>query len=149
MSLQERDAERVRITILHDTGAKYSIVRNGVLPFSNRSYCGSDWLAWGIGLSILRIPVHTVHLECQLVSGPVRVGVRDQMPVPGVDLILGNDLAGTEVFPKIPEFTEIPTTHTCVYSPPNSTLDFSACVVTRARACKLGEQSVRSSKRPD
>lgn len=141
MSLQGKEADRVQITILRDTCAKYSIVRHGVLPFSDRSYCGSDWLVWGIGLSVLRIPVHNVRLDCALVSGPVRVGVRDQLPVSGVDLILGNDLAGKEVFSKIPEVTEIPTADICVFSPPDSPPIFSACVVTRARARKLGEQT--------
>lgn len=36
-------------------------------------------------------------------SGTVRVGVCDQLPVAGVDLILGDDLAGVKVFPTTPE----------------------------------------------
>lgn len=71
----------VPITILCDTCAKYSIVRCGVLLFSDHSYCGSGMLVRGIGLTILRMPVHSVHLDCSLVSALVRVGVCDQLPV--------------------------------------------------------------------
>lgn len=117
MSLSRIRIDRVRITILHDTCAKYFIARNGVLPFSDHSCCGSDLFVWGIGLSVLRVPVHTIHLDSALVSCPVRVGVRDQLPVSWVDLILWNDLAGKEVFPKVPEVTEILTVDTNVFSP--------------------------------
>ncbi len=131
--------DRVPITILRDTGAKYSVACRGVLPFSDDSYCGPDLLVWGIGLNVLRVPLHSVHVSCSLASGPVRVGVRDQLPVSGVDLILGNDLAGKKVFPTFPEVTESPTADVCVSSPPDSPPVFSACVVTRARARKLGD----------
>lgn len=139
LSLPGEEVNRVPVVILRDTCAKYSIARRGVLPFSNVSYCGSDFLVWGIGLSVLRVPVHSVNLTCPLVTGSVRIGVRDQLPVPGVDIILGNDLAGNKVFPSVPEVTEIPTADVCVFSPPDSPPVFPACVVTRARARKLGE----------
>lgn len=133
------DVDRVPVVILRDTCAKYSIARRGILPFSDQSYCGSDLLVWGIGLSVLRVPVHSVKLSCPLVTGRVRIGVRDQLPVTGVDIILGNDLAGQKVFPTVPEVTEVPFADVCVFSPPDSPPVFPACVVTRARARKLGE----------
>lgn len=116
------------------TCARYSIARRVVLPFSDQSYCGSDLL-----VCVLRVPVHLVTLSCSLVSGPVHVGVRDQLPVSGVDLILRNDLAWKKVFPIVPEVTEIPTADVCISSPPDSPPVFPACVVTRTRAHKLGE----------
>lgn len=102
MSLPGNGADRVPITILRDTCSKYSIARRGVLPSSDQSYCGSDLLVWGIGLSVIHMPVHSVNLSCSLVSGPVRVGACDQLPVSGVDLILRNGLAGKKVFPTVP-----------------------------------------------
>ena len=87
-----------------------------MLPFSDRSYCGSDLLLWGIKLSVIRAPRHTVCLSSNLVSGTVQVAVRDQLPIVGVDLILGNDLAGNKVFPSAPEVTENPTADVCVSS---------------------------------
>ncbi|KAK0144398.1 hypothetical protein N1851_017218 [Merluccius polli] len=115
-SLTGNEAVRIPITILRDTGAKHSVARRGMLPFSDQSYCGSDLLLWGIKLSVIRAPRHTVYLSSTLVSGTVQVAVRDQLPVAGVDLILGNDLAGNKVFPSAPEVTENPTADSCVTS---------------------------------
>ena len=39
-------------------------------------------------------------MECDLVVGPVTIGVRPQLPVKGVAVILGNDLAGSKVTTK-------------------------------------------------
>ncbi|KAK0136901.1 hypothetical protein N1851_026923 [Merluccius polli] len=139
-SLIGNEAARIPITILRDTGAKHSVAHRGMLPFSDQSYCGSDLLLWGIKLSVIRAPRHTVYLSSTLVSGTVQVAVRDQLPVAGVDLILGNDLAGNKVFPTAPEVTENPTADLCVTSAaPDSPSVFPACVVTRAQARKLGE----------
>ena len=42
----------------------------------------------------MSVPLHGVYLKCDLVTGPVIVGIRPSLPVQGVSLILGNDLAG-------------------------------------------------------
>ena len=71
-------------------------------------------------------------------SGPVIVGIRPTLPVEGVSLILGNDLAGGRVQPD-PQ----------VISNPNSVLSanegltqtFQACVVTRAAARRAQVQA--------
>lgn len=129
----------VPITILRDTGAKHSFIRSGVLPFSDETYCGSDILVWGIKMSVIRVPVHAVNLSSPLVSGPVQVGVRAQLPVSGVDFILGNDLAGKRVFPS-PEVIENPTASECDFSAASTMPSvFPACAVTRAQARRLGD----------
>lgn len=43
-------------------------------------------------------PLHVVYLQFGLVTSPVAVAIRPQLPIE-VDMILGNDLAGGEVFP--------------------------------------------------
>ena len=48
-------------------------------------------------LETFHVPLHKVHLKCGLVTGPVVVGVRPSLPVQGVSLVLGNDLAGGQV----------------------------------------------------
>ena len=45
----------------------------------------------------MSVPLHNVHLKCNLVDGPVIVGVRLSLSVKGVSLILGNDIAGQQV----------------------------------------------------
>lgn len=48
-------------------------------------------------LGCINVPLHTVYFKSELVSGCVQVGMQSQLPVEGVDLILGNDLAGGKV----------------------------------------------------
>lgn len=63
------------------------------------------------------MPLHTVTLFSSLESGPVRLGVLDQLLVTGIDLILDNDLAGKKVFPVAPEVTENPVAECVLLSP--------------------------------
>ena len=84
----------------------------------------------GVKMSFLRAPLHNVFLRSPLVSGPVKVGLRARLPVHGVALILGNDLAGKKVFPS-PEVVENPVADSCVSVPAAVSLSsvFPACVV--------------------
>uniref|UniRef100_A0A7N8YF56 SCAN box domain-containing protein n=1 Tax=Mastacembelus armatus TaxID=205130 RepID=A0A7N8YF56_9TELE len=109
----ENESTQIPITILRDTGAKQSVLRDDMLPFSTQSYCGSDILMWGVEMNIVRTPLHFVQLTSRVVSGKCRVVIRAQLPIEGVDLILGNDLAGGQVFPS-PEVVESPTASACV-----------------------------------
>jgi len=72
-----------------------------------------------------------VTLQSDLVSDIVMVGVQPSLPIRGVDLSLGNDLAGKKVIAspcmlKDPE--KLP--HTAV----EDQIIYPACVVTRAMA---------------
>lgn len=134
------DVKSVPVTIPRDTAAKQSLIRGGVLPFSDQSYCGSDVLAWGIKMSVVRAPLHFVQLTSRIVSGKFQIAVRSQLPVAGIDLLLGNDLAGGKVFPS-PEVIENPITNVCISDPAGSdSLPlFPVCAVTRAEARKVGD----------
>ncbi len=44
------------------------------------------------------VPLHQVTLNSGLVVGDIIVGTRSQLPVEGVQVILGNDLAGDKVW---------------------------------------------------
>ena len=46
------------------------------------------------------IPLNMLHLRHHLIDGEVTLGVIDSIPVPGVHLLLGNDLAGGKLFPQ-------------------------------------------------
>ena len=85
------------------------------------------------------MPLHIVHLNTDLVSGPVMVEVRSSLPVQRVSLILGNYLAGERVM-----------ANPCVsFSPQTSAVPeeielqvpgiFPACAVTRAMPQKRKE----------
>ena len=55
---------------------------------------GSSILVQGFERGYVSIPLHTVTLQSNIVTGPVIVGVCPSLPVEGVTFILGNDLAG-------------------------------------------------------
>ncbi len=87
VSLSGKEEDRREISILRDTGAMVSIMVSDILYFSDGSYCGSDVLVLGIEMQVVPVPLHRVHLDCTLVSGFVRVGVRSSLPVTGVTFI--------------------------------------------------------------
>lgn len=61
---------------------------------------GTDVLICGIEMGCDSVPLHQVHLKSDLVNGLVNLCVQEQLPFEGVGLILGNDLAGGQVFPR-------------------------------------------------
>ena len=56
---------------------------------------GDEVIIQGVELGHLSVPLHNIILK--LVGGPVTIGVRLLLPVKGVTVILGNDLAGSRV----------------------------------------------------
>ncbi|XP_027894500.1 uncharacterized protein LOC114157600 [Xiphophorus couchianus] len=90
----------------------------------------------GMGLLVEPVPLHKLTLTIGLVQGEVIMGVRPALPLEGVDVILGNDLAGGRVWTDCPLPAPIVTS-----SPVLGKLDesaqcfpgvFTACAVTRA-----------------
>ena len=99
MSLDSDKCSSQPIRIMRDTCCAQSMILEGTLPFSEVSSTGSSALIQGIGMEIINVPLHKVNLKSDLVSGTVTVGVRPQLPVKGVSMLLGNDLAGGKVLP--------------------------------------------------
>uniref|UniRef100_A0A669CU45 Gypsy retrotransposon integrase-like protein 1 n=1 Tax=Oreochromis niloticus TaxID=8128 RepID=A0A669CU45_ORENI len=146
VSLNGKEEDRVPITILRDTGAAQTLILRGILPFSDVSFCGSDALVWGVKMDVLRVPLHNVFLQSLLVSGLLTVGVRDHFPVPGVAMILGNDLANGKVFsaPRVVE-NPVPDTLLSDLAAERSPSVFPACAVTRAHKRKYGDVDLSDS----
>ena len=99
-------ADPVPIHIIRDTGATQSLLAENILPLSDATLTGIHVLIQGVKLGILRFPLHRIHLKSDLVSGTVVVGVRPTLPIPGVSLILGNDLAREKVIPDLQVMNE-------------------------------------------
>ncbi|KAI4809981.1 hypothetical protein KUCAC02_018831 [Chaenocephalus aceratus] len=91
---------KVPVTILRDTAASQSFIRRDVLPFDSGSEVDAGITVRYFGMHVMEVPLHTIHLTSELVSGPVVIGVENCFPVEGVSLILGNDLAGGRVLVK-------------------------------------------------
>ncbi len=83
----------------------------------------------------VNVPLHTVCLKSDIV---VSLAVHPQLPVEGVDLILGNDLAGGTVFPR-PVVSYKPSTTNKTDLAENFPSAFPACAVTSAQSKKFEE----------
>lgn len=98
---------KVPVTILRESAASQSVLLEGVLPLSDKSSVKASAVVRGFGMQWVGVPLHAVHLDCDLVKGCVVVGVSPQFPIDGVGFILGNDLAGGKVLLN-PEVTAVP-----------------------------------------
>lgn len=58
---------------------------------------GERVIVQGIGNSFVSVPFHKVSLESNLVHGNTDVGVVSNLPMRGISMLLGNDLAGGKV----------------------------------------------------
>ncbi|KAK3098851.1 hypothetical protein FSP39_023736 [Pinctada imbricata] len=85
----------------------------------------------GVELGVIDVPLHEIYLKSDLITGPVIVGVRPTLPVQGVSLLLGNDLAGGKVVAD-PIVCEKITSD--VVSDDEDDDLYPACAVTRAMA---------------
>ena len=56
-------------------------------------------------MGILEVPFHEVNIKSSLINGNIVIGMRASLPVKGISVILGNDLAGERVMvdPRIVE----------------------------------------------
>uniref|UniRef100_UPI00358E2F4F uncharacterized protein n=1 Tax=Myxine glutinosa TaxID=7769 RepID=UPI00358E2F4F len=85
------------VRVLRDTGAHQSLMLEGILPLSKSTATGDSVRLQGIG-GCVSAPLHVIHLESDLVSGPVTVGLQATLPTEGVSVIIGNDLAGGQIY---------------------------------------------------
>ena len=88
---------KIPIKMLCDTSAKQTLILNSVLPFSSESFTGNSVLLQGIELGTVQVLLHNLELSSEILSSSVVVGLKPSLPVPGVSLILGNDIAGGKV----------------------------------------------------
>ena len=132
VSLSEGDP-MVPVSIIRDTASNQSVILQHVLPFSDKSAVKSDVLVRGFDMQYVGLPLHNIYLDCDLVKGSVRVGLRSQLPIEGVTLLLGNDLAGGKMLIN-PEVISVPLPETTDDLALKFPKVFSACAMTRAMA---------------
>lgn len=58
--------DKVRIGILHDTGAFDSLILSSIFPFSSNTFTGSVRPVVGMGLKVVGVPLHKIILNCGL-----------------------------------------------------------------------------------
>ena len=128
----------VPIQILRDTGAVQSLLVEGILPLSEATTTGTHVLIQGVELGIVSVPMHTIYLNSDLVSREVVVGLRPTLPMEGVLLILGNDLAGERVITDLQVVIEQEMKKVDGDVEATSHI-FPACTVTRAMAKEMNK----------
>ena len=134
------------IRILRDTGASQSLILAEAIPLSEKSHIGKSVLIQGVECGLVTVPLHQVNLKSDLVSGPVTVGARPSLPIEGVHLILGNDLAGDKVVVN-PVMTEKPEVITTIDPIEDEIPDlYPSCAVTRAMAQKARLENAQVGK---
>ena len=94
-----------KVKILRDTGATQSLMLDSVLPLTENSFTGANVLISGVEMGILEVPLHEVNIKSSLINGNIVIGMRPSLPVEGISLVLGNDLAGEKVMvdPRVVE----------------------------------------------
>ena len=107
------------------------ILRSSLGEGGETSYIGQDVMIKGTLLNQKRMPLHKVTVKTDYVSEEVVVAVTDKFPMPGIDLLLCNDLVLGN-----------PTDNVILANEPTTTsedtvVSYPACVVTRAQAAKV------------
>ncbi|XP_076057230.1 uncharacterized protein LOC143034764 [Oratosquilla oratoria] len=114
--------DRKRVTILRDSGALQSLILSSLV---RTPVVGGSVTVSSLG-GLAKVPL----------EGQAMVGIVDELPVVGVDVILGNDLVGGKMCPT-PIVSEVP-----VVSEETEQLErqhpglFPVCAVTRAMAAQ-------------
>jgi len=138
-------ADRYPIDIVRDTACAQSLILKSALPDIKSCLTGEKvWLEYIEGSA----PKHLaeIYLDCDMVKGPVTVGVVDKIPIPNASFLMGNDLAGDLVIPVL-RVTDTPLQY-------NNTTElemeqpylFPCCAVTRSKAKNNGDESLASFK---
>ena len=135
VSLLKSPTHSIPVQVLRGTGASQSLILTNALPFSAESYSGNNVLIKGVHSSDYNsVPLHNIRLNSDLVSGDVSIGVIDSLRFDGIQLLLGNDLAGERVTVN-PIMTSkpcsIPISTVIEQEIPNL---YPSCAVTRAMA---------------
>ena len=105
VSLVGDESSSQKVKILRDTGATQSLMLDSVLPLTENSFTGANVLISGVEMGVLEVPLHEVNINSSLINGNIVIGMRPSLPVEGISLILGNDLAGERVMvdPRVVE----------------------------------------------
>lgn len=135
---RSESSEQYPVRVLRDTGSAHSLLLKSALPEWEDCSLSSSIIIQGVG-GCESVPLARVYVKSSLVSGYFTVGMKDSLPVEGIDLLLGNDLAGNKVIPA-PVVNSVPleTNNTQELEEQFPTL-FPTCAVTRSMT-KLPER---------
>lgn len=125
------------VTVFRDTGAFVSLIRRSAVEQPELSCTGESIVIQTVGSVYQTVPLHKFYIKSGLVQGEVSLGMVDSLPLSGIDILLGNDLAdgscagGESVL-------RISAEPTCVVKPDEEFVNsvYPACVTTRLMSKK-------------
>jgi hypothetical protein len=81
------------------------LLLDSILPLTETSFTAANVLISGVEMGVLEVPCHEINIKSKLVNGNITGGIRPSLPVDGISLVLGNDLAGAKVMvdPRVVE----------------------------------------------
>lgn len=82
--------------VLRDTACSQSVILA-----SDQSACGYGAVLRGVEMGFALRPVHCVHIEYDLITVFFPVAVCPELPIKGIALLMGNDIAGGKVTPTL------------------------------------------------
>ena len=94
VSLVGDESSSQKAKILTDTGAPQSLMLDSGLPITENSFTVANAFISGVEMGVLEVPLHEVNIKSSLINVNIVIGMRPSLPVEGISLILGNDLAG-------------------------------------------------------
>ena len=139
--------QQTPIAILRDTGASQTLLSSDVLTLGVESSEQASVLVQGIEGQYRPVPLRQVYLQSELIKGPVSVAVVKQIPVEGVQMLLGNDLAGDKVKanPRVIAEPEIEAVNDTELKSEKNPEIYNACVVTRSMTLKEREEQKKEA----
>ena len=96
VSTSDNFQESQKVRIWRDTGAFQSLIRKGALHLNEKTFTGKKILIIGIAGSI-EVELHRILIESKLFNGAIQVGEVNALPIPGIDLIIGNEVVGSKL----------------------------------------------------
>ena len=129
------------VKILRDIGATQTLLLKDTLPFDMSSATGESFIVQVVEGGFINVPLHRVNLVSDIVSGSVVVGEMKTQPAKGVSMLLENDLAGGKVIAEPKVVMEPVTSAETEKIEEEIPGVFPYCVVTRAQARKMAEDT--------
>lgn len=134
VSFDEPSQPSCPVTILRDSGSVQTFVAREVISSFPPCQTGNSLRVKGL-FSTNEVPLCKVFLKSALISSYVTAGIVDELPVAGVSVILGNDVAGNTMPTHCP-----PLPANCASLPEQEPSEVSpACVITRSGSHRLAE----------
>ena len=145
--MHDRGQPMCNIKILRDTGATQSVLTKDSLPNIERKFNG-DYVVILTLIGYQTCPIANIYLKTDLVEGFYKVAVVDgTLPgeFKGINLLLGNDIAGRKVLPRpIVQFSPLSAEALEIN---DETETQTVCAVTRSQS-RCNEESLNFDELP-